>query len=114
MHDGRVAPFEGDLDDYAALVLASRRERIDGAPAETDAPKRREQRRQQAAERQRAADTRRPLQNRLKKLEDELARVSDELRELDAKLANPDFYHAGHDDDVTATLKRRGQLAERV
>jgi len=114
VHDGRVASFDGDLDDYAALVLASRRERSEGASMDPAAPTRRELRKQEAAERQRLADSRRPLQNRLKKLEDELARVSDELRELDAKLADPDFYHAGHDDDVATTLKRRGQLAERV
>jgi ATP-binding cassette subfamily F protein 3 len=47
-------------------------------------------------------------------LEGELARVSDELRELDARLADPDFYHAGHADEVAVTLKRRGELAGRV
>ncbi len=31
VHDGRVAPFDGDLDDYAALVLASRRDRTETA-----------------------------------------------------------------------------------
>jgi len=112
VHDGRVAPFEGDLDDYSALVLASRRERSEAG--DTTAPKRRELRKQEAAERQRIADSRRPLQNKLRRLEDELARISDELRELDAKLADPAFYHSGHDDDVAVTLKRRGQLAERV
>ncbi len=112
VHDGRVAPFDGDLDDYAALVLASRRERAESGDA--NAPNRKELRRQEAAERQRLADSRRPLQNRLKKLEDELARVSDELRELDAKLADPAFYHSDQDDDVAVSLKRRGQLAERV
>jgi ATP-binding cassette, subfamily F, member 3 len=29
VHDGRLGTFEGDLDDYAALVLASRREESD-------------------------------------------------------------------------------------
>jgi ATP-binding cassette subfamily F protein 3 len=111
VHDGRVAAFEGDLDDYAALVLASRRERRDGADG--DAPNRRAQRQQEAAERQRRADSRRPLQQRLRKLEDELARVSDALRELDARLADPAFYHAGNEDEVAVTLKRRGELARR-
>jgi ATP-binding cassette, subfamily F, member 3 len=34
VHDGRVGPFDGDLDDYTALVLASRR----SAPTPTSAP----------------------------------------------------------------------------
>ncbi len=113
VHDGRVAAFDGDLDDYAALVLASRRDRTDGGAAE-DTPNRRAQRKQEAAARQRIADSRRPLQNKLKRLEDELTRVSHELRELDAQLSDPDFYHSGNDDHVAATLKRRGELAGRV
>jgi ATP-binding cassette subfamily F protein 3 len=112
VHDGRVAPFDGDLDDYAALVLASRRDRNDTGAG--DASSRRAQRQQEAAVRQRLADSRRPLQSKLKRLEEELARVSDELRELDARLADPDFYHAGHADEVAVTLKRRGELAGRV
>jgi ATP-binding cassette, subfamily F, member 3 len=113
VHDGRVAPFDGDLDDYSALVLASRRDRTD-ATADADAPNRREQRKHEAAARQRLAASRRPLQSKLKRLEDELASVSDELRELDAQLAVPDFYHSGNDDVVATTLKRRGELAGRV
>jgi ATP-binding cassette subfamily F protein 3 len=113
VHDGRVGPFDGDLEDYAALVLASRRDRSE-ASIEADAPNRRDLRRQEAAERQRLADSRRPLQTRLKRLEDELSKVSEQLRELDVRLADPDFYHSGDDDVVASTLKQRGELARRV
>jgi ATP-binding cassette subfamily F protein 3 len=113
VHDGRVAPFDGDLDDYASLVLASRRDRAD-APGESDAPNRREQRKQEAAERQRRASARRPLQSRLTRLEQELAKVNGELRELDAQLADPDFYHAGDEAVVAETLKRRGELSRQI
>jgi ATP-binding cassette subfamily F protein 3 len=112
VHDGRVGPFDGDLDDYTALVLASRRER--GDTDERAGNTRREQRQQEAAERQRLASARKPLQNKLQKLETELAKVSDELRELDARLAEPDFYHAGAEDEVATVLKRRGVLAQQV
>ena len=113
VHDGRVGAFDGDLDDYAALVLASRRERNTSAE-EAAATSRRDERRQQAAERQRLAAARKPLQDQLRLIENDLAGVSDELRELDSKLASPDFYHAGADDEVAAVLKRRGELARRV
>ena len=56
----------------------------------------------------------RPLQSRLTRLEQELAKVSDELRELDAQLADPDFYHAGDEAVVAETLKRRGELSRKV
>ncbi len=112
VHDGRVGPFEGDLDDYTALVLASRRERSSAAPDRGGG--RREQRQQQAAARQRLTSARKPLESRVSKTESEIARVSDELRELDARLADPDFYHAGSADEVSELLKRRGDLAREL
>ena len=112
VHDGRVAAFDGDLDDYAALVMASRRDTAasPGLPREA----RKGQRKQEAAERQRLANARKPVQSQLAKVEQELARVSAELREMDARLADPDFYHAGDADEVAALIKRRGELAPRV
>ncbi len=111
VHDGRVAGFDGDLDDYAALVLASRREAAETAPA---GPARRDLRRQEAAERQRLAHSRKPLQQQVARVEVELARVSAELRELDARLADPGFYHGGDADAVAALIRRRGELAPRL
>jgi len=113
VHDGRLAEFDGDLDDYAALVLASRRDRSE-EPRSGDSPSRRELRKQEAAERQRSASARKPLESRIRKAESELARVSSELRELDARLADPEFYHSGQPDEVAATLKRRGELGLEV
>jgi ATP-binding cassette subfamily F protein 3 len=113
VHDGRLAPFDGDLDDYAALVLASRRERAE-TPAEAVGPTRRELRQQEARERQRLAAARKPLQAQLASIEGEIGRVSDALRELDARLADPAFYHSGQTDEVATVLKRRGELAQRL
>jgi ATP-binding cassette subfamily F protein 3 len=113
VHDGRLAAFEGDLDDYTALVLASRRERTEGLTSD-DAPSRRELRKQEAQERQRMAAARKPLQTKLQKLEGELARLSGELRELDARLGDPDFYHSGDAGEVAEVLKRRGVLAQQL
>jgi ATP-binding cassette subfamily F protein 3 len=124
VHDGRLAPFDGDLDDYAALVLASRRDDGDkardsassgnGGNGDVDARRRKEQRKQDAEERQRLANARKPLQSQLQKIEKDLAPITTELRELDNKLADPAFYHEGDAADVAATLKRRGELALKV
>ena len=114
VHDGRLAPFDGDLDEYAALVLASRRvaKDKDARPA-TEGASRRDERREAARIRQRLADARRPVQRKIERLEDEIARLGAELRELDARLAQPEFYNGGAD-DVAAALKSRGNLAERL
>ena len=112
VHDGRVAMFDGDLDDYTALVLASRREQAEtGVEA---GPSRRDARRQEAAQRNRKSSTRKQLQTRITQTETGLAKTSSELREIDAMLAAPDFYHSGDQDQVAATLKRRADLATRV
>ena len=111
VHDGEVASFDGDLDDYSSLILASRRER---SSKEGDGADRRNERKQEAVARQRIASARKPLQNKLNAVEGELAQISNELRELDVRLADPDFYHSGAPDEVASTLKRRGELARKV
>ena len=111
VHDGEVASFDGDLDDYSSLILASRRER---SSKEGDGADRRNERKQEAVARQRIASARKPLQNKLNAVEGELAQISNELRELDVRLADPDFYHSGAPDEVAVTLKRRGELARKV
>jgi ATP-binding cassette subfamily F protein 3 len=113
VHDGRVASFDGDLDDYAAIVLASRREKTEAAD-EDNGVSRKQARKQEAAERQRLANARKPLTNKLQKIEAAMNAASHELRELDAKLADANFYHDGDPTEVATTMKRRGELALQV
>ena len=115
VHDGRVGMFDGDLDDYAALVLNNRRDStsVDGA-APDNREARREQRKLEAEQRQRLASARKPLQTRLSKIEPEMAAISTQLRELDARLADSDFYHSGDADTVAATIRQRADLARKL
>ncbi len=126
VHDGVVGPFDGDLDQYAALVLASRRERADAAAGARPAPAApateagrelrpgRDDRRAQAQQRERLAQVRRPLQQRLQKIERDLESSSAELRALDQRLADPAFYNSGAAAEVAGVLKQRALLGERV
>jgi len=122
VHDGEVSNYEGDLDQYAALVLASRREpkenARDGAgAARRDAPREqrlsREDKRAQAQERQMQAQARKPLQQRLQKIERELETANAELKRLDQRLADPGFYN-GESTEVAGALKERGLVGEKV
>ncbi|MCS7100928.1 MAG: ATP-binding cassette domain-containing protein, partial [Burkholderiaceae bacterium] len=117
VQDGRVAPFEGDLEDYAASVLAARRAADAGPPRaptpDTVMPSRRDERRRQAQQRQSLATRRRPLEQRLQEIERELAQIGAALGELDARLAAPDFYARTPVPEVAAALKQRGELAQR-
>jgi ATP-binding cassette subfamily F protein 3 len=110
---GSARPYDGDLDDYAALVLASRRAR-EPASQDPSADSKRDLRKEQARERQRLASARKPLQARLQKVEAEMSAAADDLRGLDARLADPTFYHEGDVGEVAAIMKRRGDLSVRL
>jgi ATP-binding cassette subfamily F protein 3 len=96
--DGKVTPFEGDIDDYQARLLrerggggksstgkAGRRE--EPVPAPESASKK-EQRKQSAESRAKRA----PLKRALDALEKSMARLNRQRAELEAKLADPATY----------------------
>jgi ATP-binding cassette subfamily F protein 3 len=100
---GRVAPFEGDLDDYRDWVLG-RREGETAAPSQSPAaPTRKDIKRAEAERRQRAFARRKPLAERLAALEREIDALTLQKAELDAWLASPDAYV----DDAKGTLVER-------
>jgi ATP-binding cassette subfamily F protein 3 len=81
--NGRVTPFDGDLDDYVRLVLS---ERSGKSASEKAAPQSdRAQARRAAAEKR--AETA-PLRKRVQKAEGEIARLTMELEKLDQALAD--------------------------
>jgi ATP-binding cassette subfamily F protein 3 len=130
--DGKVAPFDGDLDDYRDWVLnARRRERNEAAPAAavtaaatvaaaTPAPiaappaapvgDRKAQKREEAQQRQRLADARRPLQARQAALEREMKAHTAEKEAIDAWLAGDAAYTEEAKDELKAKVARQGEL----
>ncbi len=117
--DGRVAPFDGDLDDYRDWVLAQkRRERAaaDDAPdAATPAPAgatdRKARKREEAQARQRLADARKPLAARQAKIDAQLEALGREKADLDAWLASDAAYTAEAKDALKEKIARQGELA---
>jgi len=106
--DGRLAAFDGDLDDYRAWLEGKR----SGEKAKSGAGSlRREQKRAEAEARQALARTRKPLETKLKALEAEIARLERDKRALEAKLAAEGFYASGDQDEVTAALREQAKLA---
>ena len=84
--DGAVRPYDGDMDDYRALLLA---ERGGGGrlAAETGGAKRRERR--SAAERRRALA---PLRAEVETCEQRIAKLEAMKAKLDERLADPALY----------------------
>jgi ATP-binding cassette subfamily F protein 3 len=111
--EGRVRPFDGDLDDYRAwLAQDARAEEPGNGP--TPAADRRAQRRAEAEARNRLAMQRRPLERQLAELEARLAALTAERDALDAALADPSAYDAHGKERLRQTLVRRGELARMV
>jgi ATP-binding cassette subfamily F protein 3 len=104
--EGTARPFDGDLDDYRALVLEQRRgtQPLDGSGRPGISP---------ALERRRAAAKRReetaPLRKTVKDAEAAIARLQAEIAALDGRLADPKLY--GRPSDAAAYARER---AERV
>ena len=115
VHDGLVQPYDGDLDDYAQLVLEHRRTTVAAEKAAAQVDKepsvnRKEARRQEAQERQRIAALRKPLQKELAKVEKQLAEKNEALKVLSDRLADGDFYTSTDHEEVARVLREHGEL----
>jgi len=98
--NGTVAPFDGDLDDYRALVLGKARDESerDGKPG--DRPSRGETRRAAAERRAELA----PLKRRIAALETEIGKLGKRIGEIDQAMADPKLYE--RDPARVATLAK--------
>ena len=111
VNDGRAAPYDGDLSDYRALVLAADKTRggapaivPDEPPAPPPPPKRSD------------SDIRRAtvdIRKQISAAEREMEKHRDTIAKLDAKLADPSLYDSDPDEAVrlgTARDKAQADL----
>jgi len=112
--DGKLQPFDGDLDDYKdwlfqtklgkgteVLPLASKSNQPAAtAAAPVPAVDRKEQKRLEAEERQRMAALKKPIENRIKRLEEQMAKLNAKKAEIDARLLEPSIYEADKKEEL--------------
>jgi len=115
--NGRLTPFDGDLDDYKNW-LAQRRA-ADAAAAQcpdkaADKASRKADREAAAADRQARLTARRPLLKELDQLDKKLAPWHAEKTALDERLADPALYTGPEAGDVPKLLKRQAELTDRI
>ncbi|OEZ57209.1 putative ABC transporter ATP-binding protein YheS [Duganella sp. HH105] len=115
--DGKLQPFDGDLDDYKdwlfktklgkgtdVLPAAGKANKTDFpvtspvAPPSAPAPAAvsKDQKRQQAEDRQRLATLRKPLEQKIKRLDDQIAKRSAQKADVDAALGESSIYDAAN------------------
>ncbi len=106
VQDGRAAPFDGDLEDYAKLVLRRSDPSTAGDDART-APSRRDERRDRAELRQQLA----PLRKELQRLEKRIATLEAERADIARQLADPALYEGPRTSRVAELTARNGAIA---
>jgi len=117
--EGRVRPFDGDLDDYrdwlAERQKAARAASEEPKPASgNSAAERREQKRLDAAERQRLANLRKPLERKLAQVDKQLEQCNQEKSAVEALLADTTIYAEARKTELRDALARQASLAQRV
>jgi len=101
--DGRVKPFEGDLDDYRRLVLAPTASESEATKA---AANQRRETRRLAAERRRELE---PLRRALKEAERAVTDIGARKATIDQRIADPATYAGAA--DVPGLLREQASLA---
>ena len=106
--DGKVEPFDGDLDDYARwLVEYRQRNAPAGAPAAAgERTDKKAQRQAAAALRQQLA----PHKREAERLEAALGKVHEELAQVETRLADAGLYEAARKDELRDLLARQAAL----
>jgi len=104
--DGTVRPYEGDMDDYRALLV----ERARPAARQDTAPNRRDERRERAESRVQLA----PLRRQARDAEARIAKLETERARLLARLADPALYAPGRATEITDANSRLAMIAREV
>jgi ATP-binding cassette subfamily F protein 3 len=120
--DGRLAPFDGDLDDYRDWLFKTKL-----APEQEAAPlpekkkpepeasgDRRGQKKKEAGERQARSAARKPLESRLKRLEEQMAKLSAKKAAIDAQLADPANYGEDRKDALKTLILDQAYAAREL
>ena len=113
--DGRLQPFDGDLDDYkdwrfqtklgkgtSVLPAAGKDNKTDFpvasavAPPSAPAAASKDQKRLDAEQRQKSAALKKPIEGKIKRLEEQIAKRNAQKTEVDAKLGEAGAYDAAN------------------
>ncbi|HWQ40130.1 MAG TPA: ATP-binding cassette domain-containing protein [Burkholderiales bacterium] len=109
--DGTVREFPGDVDDYAQQ-LQSVPEQPAGVGHVT--PGRRERRREEAWVRERRSARRRPLQERIRTLEEQMVRLAADKARLEKRLATPDLYGEACKEELKQCLLQQARVSRQL
>ena len=109
--DGKLSPFDGDLDDYRDWLFKTKAELTatsnDSSQNEASFIDRKEQKRFEAQERQRLSALRKPLEKRLQKIEAEMGDLQTEKLTIETTLADSAIYEVARKDELRQLLEQQ-------
>ncbi len=121
--EGRLAAFDGDLEDYRDWLFKTKLAPAEKAvplpeakkPAVTAPPvDRRGQKRKEAEERQRQSAARKPIESRIKRLEEKMAKLNAQKAQIDARLADPSAYGEGQKEALKTLILDQAYVAREL
>ena len=120
--DGGLRPFDGDLDDYRDWLFKTKLAKPE-PPASIPRAKpeparesgdRKEQKRLEAEARQRLSARRKPIESRIRRLEELMDRLNHRKSELDGLLADSAIYADGNKDVLKQALFEQAQATREL
>ena len=123
--DGRLKPFDGDLDDYRDWLFKAKADAASAAASSDttndalQAPliDRKEQKRLEAQERQRLSALRKPLEKRLQVVEKQMAELQQKQTSVEQTLAGSAIYEPARKDELKTLLEQQSkgkQMLEQI
>src|SRR5450830_1693499 len=129
--DGKLQPFDGDLDDYKDWLFKSKLEK-EANPSLPEKAKAKEaalpqakpipvakvddkeQRKRDADERQRLANLRKPIETRIKRLEEQMAKLNMKKAAIDAQLEDSDIYSDANKEKLKGLLMDQAYVVKEL
>ena len=128
--DGRLQAFDGDLDDYREWLFKTKLGKADAplpavtrnaaekpaaaATASESREDRQERRRLEAEERQRLFALKKPIESRIKRLDEQMVKLNARKAEVDAKLADPAIYGDANKETLKALILDQAYLSKEL
>jgi ATP-binding cassette, subfamily F, member 3 len=127
--DGKLQEFDGDLDDYrdwlfktklgkanTPLPSASQPEKAAAAvaPIAESREDRQERRKLEAGERQRVSALKKPIESRLKRIDEQMTKLNVRKADVDARLADPAVYDDANKEALKALIVDQAYLVKEL
>lgn len=114
--DGKVTPFDGDLDDYRQWVkeqekVANEHTNYQTGDTPADSAVNKKQQRQNAAEQRRKLQ---PVRNKIKKLEEQIEKTNKEKSALQEQLADNSIYEEQNNAKLKQLLEQQATIDKKL